>query len=36
MNDDHEDQGGPRPTAFLAQPDVQQMRVYRRGAKADG
>ena len=26
--------GLPRPTAFLAQPDVQQVRVYRRGAKA--
>jgi uncharacterized protein (TIGR03067 family) len=26
--------GHPRPTAFLAQPDVQQVRVYRRGGQA--
>jgi uncharacterized protein (TIGR03067 family) len=26
--------GHPRPTAFVAQPDVQQVRVYRRGGKA--
>src|SRR5262249_35393478 len=26
--------GHPRPTAFLAQPDVQQVCVYRRGGKA--
>jgi uncharacterized protein (TIGR03067 family) len=26
--------GHPRPTAFFAQPDVQQVRVYRRGGKA--
>jgi len=26
--------GHPRPTAFLPQPDVQQVRVYRRGGKA--
>src|SRR5262249_42874918 len=26
--------GHPRPTAFVAQPEVQQVRVYRRGAKA--
>jgi uncharacterized protein (TIGR03067 family) len=26
--------GHPRPTAFLAQADVQQLRVYRRGGKA--
>jgi len=26
--------GRPRPTAFLSQPDVQQLRVYRRGGKA--
>jgi uncharacterized protein (TIGR03067 family) len=25
--------GRPRPTAFIAQPDVQQVRVYRRGGK---
>jgi uncharacterized protein (TIGR03067 family) len=25
--------GHPRPTAFLTRPDVQQMRVYRRGGK---
>jgi uncharacterized protein (TIGR03067 family) len=28
----HPDQ--PRPKAFLAEPDIQQMRVYRRGGKA--
>jgi uncharacterized protein (TIGR03067 family) len=28
--------GHPRPTAFLAQPGVQQVRVYRRGGKAGG
>ncbi len=26
--------GHPRPIAFLSQPDVQQVRVYRRGGKA--
>jgi uncharacterized protein (TIGR03067 family) len=26
--------GHPRPTAIVAQPDVQQVRVYRRGGKA--
>jgi uncharacterized protein (TIGR03067 family) len=26
--------GHPRPTAFLTQPDVQQVRLYRRGGKA--
>jgi uncharacterized protein (TIGR03067 family) len=26
--------GHPRPTAFLAEPEVQQLRVYRRGGKA--
>ena len=26
--------GQPRPTVFLAQPDVQQVRVYRRGGRA--
>jgi uncharacterized protein (TIGR03067 family) len=26
--------GHPRPTAFVAQPEVQQVRVYRRGGKA--
>ena len=26
--------GHPRPTAFVAQPDVRQVRVYRRGGKA--
>jgi uncharacterized protein (TIGR03067 family) len=26
--------GQPRPTAFLARPNVQQVRVYRRGGKA--